>query len=79
MIEEQKMNPEVKKPPLSTERKNAGAKQGELTRIDRVGIVYLTTLANTRGDLTSPKGSSAEKTHQQQLQPGSTTGTSRNV
>ena len=64
MIEIQKMNPEVKKPPLSTERKNAGAKQGELTKVARVGIVYLTKLANTQGDLTSPKGSSAnEKTH----------------
>lgn len=49
MIEIQKMNPEVKKPPLSTERKNAGAKQGELTKIARVGIVYLTKLANTHG------------------------------
>jgi hypothetical protein len=58
------MNPEVKKPPLSTERKNAEAKQGELTKIARVGIVYLTKLANTHGDLTSPRGSSAnEKKH----------------
>ena len=55
------MSPEVKKPPLSTERKNAGAKQGELTKIARVGIVYLTKLANTHGDLTSPRGSSANE------------------
>jgi hypothetical protein len=56
-----KMNTEVKKPPLSTERKNAGAKQGELTNIVGVGIVHPTKLANTHGDLTSPKGSSANE------------------
>jgi hypothetical protein len=32
------MKADVKKPPLSTEMKNAEAKQGELTRIARVGI-----------------------------------------
>jgi hypothetical protein len=58
------MTPEVKKPPLSTERKNAEAKQGELTKVARVGIDHLTKLANTHGDLTSPRGSSAnEKKH----------------
>ena len=61
MIEKQKMNPEVKKPPLSTERKNAGAKQGELTKIVRVSIVLPTKFVNTHGDLTSPKGSSANE------------------
>lgn len=56
-----KMIPEVKKPPLSTERKNAGAKQGKLATLDRVGIEHLTNAANTRGDLTSPKGSSTNQ------------------
>jgi hypothetical protein len=43
-------------------RKNAGAKQGELTKIVGVGIEVPTTFANTQGDLTSPRGSSAENT-----------------
>ncbi|HCS66156.1 MAG TPA: hypothetical protein DIW64_19960 [Cellvibrio sp.] len=78
LIKKTKMNPDVKKPPLSTEMKNAGAKQEKLTKIARVGIVNLTRFANTQRDLTSLWGSSAENTHQQQFQQGSTTGTNRN-